>query len=65
MGSKGRDGAMAAVCADHGAAKGRVLRQDAGSLGLGSTAGPAVGLGALGAQHHPGALVAGYTVPPG
>ena len=52
-------------CTDHGAAEGRVLGQDAGSLGLRSAARPAVGLCALGAQHHPGALVAGHTVPPG
>lgn len=50
---------------DHGAAEGRVLRQDAGSLGLRPAARPAVGLRAVGAQHHPGAMVAGYTVPPG
>lgn len=65
MDSKGRDGMMKVARADHGAAKGCVLRQDAGSLGLRPTACPAVGLGALGAQHHPGALVTGYTVPPG
>lgn len=54
-----------AARADHGAAEGCVLRQDAGSLGFCPAACPTVGLGALGAQHHPGALVAGYTVPPG
>lgn len=32
----------------HGAAEGRVLGQDAGSLGLGPAACPAVGLGTLG-----------------
>lgn len=56
---------MKVARADHGAAEGCVLRQDAGSLGFCPTACPTVGLGALGAQHHPGALVAGYTVPPG
>lgn len=50
---------------DHWAAEGRVLRQDAGSLGLRPAARPAVGLCALRAQHHPGALVAGDAVPPG
>lgn len=50
---------------DHGAAEGRVLGQDAGSLGLRPAARPAVGLGALGSQHHAGALVAGHAVTPG
>lgn len=52
-------------CTDHRAAEGRVFRQDAGSLGLRPAARPAVRLGALGAQHHPGALVAAHTVPSG
>ena len=50
---------------DHWAAEGCVLGQDACSLGLRPAARPAMGLGALGAQHHWGALVAGHTVPPG
>lgn len=33
--------------ADHGAAEGGVLREDAGALGLRPAAGPAVGLGAV------------------
>ncbi len=52
-------------CTDHGAAEGRVLGQDAGSLGLRPAARSAVGLCAVGAQYHPRALVAGHTVPPG
>lgn len=51
--------------ADHGATEGGVFGQDAGALGLRPAACPAVRLGALGAQHHPGALVAGHTVPSG
>lgn len=54
-----------AARADHRAAEGCVLRQDAGSLGFRPAACPAVGLGAVGAQHHPPAVVAGYAVPPG
>lgn len=49
----------------HGAAEGRVLGQDAGSLGLRPAACPTVGLGTLGPQHHTGALVTGHAVPPG
>lgn len=54
-----------AKCTDHRAAEGRVFGQDAGSLGLRPAACPAMGLGALGAQHHPGTLVARHTVPSG
>lgn len=56
---------MKVAHADHWAAKGCVLRKDAGSFGFCPAACPAVGLGAVGAQHHPAAVVAGYTVPPG
>lgn len=56
---------MTVMYADHWTAKGCVLRQDAGSLGFCPAACPAVGLSAVGAQHHPAALVAGDTVPSG
>lgn len=52
-------------CTDHGAAEGRVLRKDAGPLGLGPAASAAVGLGAVGSQHNAPALMAGNTVPSG
>ena len=56
---------MLACSANHGAAEGGVLGQDAGPLSLGAAARAAVGLGALGAQDHAGALVAAHAVPPG
>lgn len=48
--------------ADHGAAEGSVLRQDAGSLGLRAASRSAMRFGTLGAKHHLATLVAGHAV---